>query len=142
MSASRPARLGALQIGSSPEGTAATLERILEHEAAICDEALDVLVLPEALLGGYPKGADFGDRVGYRTDRGREQYPDYWSQAIEVAGPEVQRLCALARHAGTAVVVGMVERDGATLYCTALLIDSAGALVGHHRKLVPTGSRP
>jgi len=34
--------------------------------------------MPEALLGGYPKGADFGTRVGYRSDEGREEFLSYW----------------------------------------------------------------
>lgn len=90
------ARLGALQIGSSPHGTAATLERVLAHAPAIRAAALDLLVLPEALLGGYPKGADFGARVGYRTPPGREQYLAYWTQAIELDGQEVPS-CASSR---------------------------------------------
>jgi nitrilase len=37
-------------------------------------------------------------------------------------------------------VVGVIERAGHTLYCTALLFAPDGALLGHHRKLVPTGT--
>jgi nitrilase len=35
--------------------------------------------------------------------------------------------------------VGVVERDGGTLYCSALLVGPDRTLLGHHRKLVPTG---
>ncbi len=136
----RMARLGALQLGSSPEGTAATLARLLAWRDRIADARLDVLVLPEALLGGYPKGADFGARIGYRTPDGREAYLRYWQQAIALDGPEVAALCELAAGCATALVVGAIERDGGTLYCVTLLIDAAGRFVGHHRKLVPTAS--
>lgn len=34
----------------------------------------------------------------------------------------------------------MVERDGGTLYCTALFFSPDGDLMGKHRKLVPTAS--
>jgi nitrilase len=34
--------------------------------------------------------------------------------------------------------VGVIERDGATLYCTVLYFDGAKGLVGKHRKLMPT----
>jgi len=37
-------------------------------------------------------------------------------------------------------VVGVVERDGGTLYCTVLFIHPTLGLVGKHRKLMPTGS--
>ena len=38
------------------------------------------------------------------------------------------------------LVVGVIERDGATLYCTALFFGPDGALLGKHRKLMPTAS--
>lgn len=136
----RPARLGAFKIGSSPEGTLATLARILAHGPAIREARLDLLVFPEALLGGYPKGAGFGARVGYRTPEGREAYLRYWREAIDLDGPEVAALCELAREAHTAMVVGAIERDGGTIYCVALFIDADGRFVGRHRKLMPTAS--
>lgn len=138
MVASVQARLGALQIGASPNGTAATLDRLMAYRAELEDSRLGLLVLPEALLGGYPKGADFGARLGYRTSDGRDAYLDYWSQAVELDGPEVATLCTLAREVKTAIVGGIVERDGGTLYCTAVYITAAGDLSGRHRKLMPT----
>lgn len=41
----------------------------------------------------------------------------------------------------TFAVIGAIERDGATLYCTALYFDGArGQPVGKHRKLMPTAA--
>ena len=80
--------IAALQIGSAPAGTAATLDRLLGFEPAIRDCGAALVVLPEALLGGYPKGADFGTRLGYRLPEGRESFRQYFEQAIEVPGPE------------------------------------------------------
>lgn len=134
------ARLGALQIGSDPAGTAATLATILGYRDAIAGARLDLLVLPEAVLGGYPKGSDFGVRLGYRTPAGREAFERYWQQAITMDGPEVAALCDLARDCGTALVVGAIERAGATLYCVAIFIDASGAFIGRHRKLMPTAA--
>ena len=51
--------IGALQMGSSPAGKAATLERILGFEQQIKQAGLGLIVMPEALLGGYPKGEIF-----------------------------------------------------------------------------------
>ena len=131
-------RLGALQIGASSDGTAATLDRLMAYRQELEDSRFDVLVLPEALLGGYPKGADFGARLGYRTSDGREAYLDYWSQAVELDGAEMSVLCTLAREVNSAIVAGIVEREGGTLYCTAVFITAAGELSGRHRKLMPT----
>jgi len=49
----RQARLGALQIGESPDSRAATIDRLMAYRQELEDSRLDVLVLPEALLGGY-----------------------------------------------------------------------------------------
>ena len=37
-------------------------------------------------------------------------------------------------------MIGVIERDGGTLYCTALFLSPAGELLGKHRKLMPTGA--
>jgi len=134
------ARLGALQLGADPAGTTATLATILGYRGAIAAARLDLLVLPEAVLGGYPKGSDFGVRLGYRTAPGRAAFQRYWQQAITMDGPEVAALCDLARDCGTALVVGAIERAGATLYCVALFIDASGTFIGRHRKLMPTAA--
>lgn len=136
----KPSIIAALQIGSDPAGTATTLDKILAFEDRIKESDCDLLLMPEALLGGYPKGADFGTRVGYRAEEGREQFLAYWEQAIELDGPEVIALCKLAKSCKTSVIIGVIERADATLYCTALFISSDGRLVAKHRKLMPTAS--
>ena len=132
--------ISALQIGSDSEGSSATLERILGFEKQLKESGCQLVVMPEALLGGYPKGFDFGTRVGFRTELGREQFLAYWQQSIELDGTEVKVLCQLAKRAKMAIVIGVIERDGATLYCTVLFISDQGELIGKHRKLMPTGS--
>lgn len=36
------------------------------------------------------------------------------------------------------LVMGVIERDGYTLYCTVLFFDSQGCFLGKHRKVMPT----
>ena len=48
--------IAALQIGSHPDGKAATLEMILGFEQEIARSGARLVVMPEAILGGYPKG--------------------------------------------------------------------------------------
>lgn len=132
--------IAALQLGSETGGTAATLEKILSFEKTIKESACELLVMPEALLGGYPKGADFGARVGYRTSAGREDFLQYWQQAIDLDGAEVSALAGLAKTCNTAMVVGVIERGGSTLYCTALFLSGRGEVIAKHRKLIPTAS--
>lgn len=132
--------VAALQIGASPEGKDATLERILAFEAEISASGAALVVMPEALLGGYPKGEIFGTRLGYRLPEGREVYARYYQNAIDVPGPETDALAALSQRTGASLVIGVIERAGSTLYCTALYFDPATGLAARHRKLMPTGT--
>lgn len=132
--------VAALQIGADPRGKAATLEAILSFEPAIAEAAPAVLVMPEALLGGYPKGEIFGTRLGYRMPEGRETFAAYHANAVDLNGPEVAALAGLSRRTGATLVLGVIEQAGATLYCTALFIDPERGLVAKHRKLMPTGT--
>jgi nitrilase len=131
--------VAALQIGSSPEGKARTLENILAHENEIAASGASLVVMPEALLGGYPKGEIFGTRLGYRLPEGREAYARYYENAIDVPGPETEALAGLSQRTGASLVVGVIERGGNTLYCTALFFEPAAGLAAKHRKLMPTG---
>ncbi|CAM2157089.1 MULTISPECIES: carbon-nitrogen hydrolase family protein [Paraburkholderia] len=133
-------KVAALQIGSSAQGKAATLEHILSFEAAIRDSGAQLVVMPEALLGGYPKGEIFGTRLGYRLPEGREAFAAYYENAIDVPGAETAALAELSARCGASIVIGVIERAGSTLYCTALFFDPQAGLVAKHRKLMPTGT--
>ncbi|KAI4304759.1 hypothetical protein MLD38_040230 [Melastoma candidum] len=119
--------------------TPATLdkaERLLAEAAARYGSQL--VVFPEAFVGGYPRGSTFGVTIGNRTSEGREQFRKYHASAINVPGPEVDRLAAMAGKYGVYLVMGVIERDGYTLYCTVLFFDSQGQYLGKHRKTMPT----
>lgn len=110
----------------------------LVKEAA--NEGAELIVFPEAFIGGYPKGTSYGAVIGSRTERGRQEYLHYYEGAVTLDGEEVARLAEAAQEFKVALVVGVIERLGNTLYCTALLIHPEDGVVGHHRKLMPTGS--
>ena len=132
--------VAALQIGSLPGGKGETLEQILAYEQAIIDAAAELVVMPEALLGGYPKGEGFGTQLGYRLPEGRDAYARYFANAIDVPGAETEALAGLSARTGAYLVLGVIERDASTLYCTALYFDPQRGLVAKHRKLMPTGT--
>jgi nitrilase len=132
--------VAALQIGSSPLGKADTLQHILAFESRIRESGASLVVMPEALLGGYPKGEIFGTRLGYRLPEGRQAFADYHANAIDVPGPETAALADLAARCGASLVIGVIERAGSTLYCSALFFDPKDGLVAKHRKLMPTGT--
>jgi len=114
---------------------------IAKAEALIAEAAAGgarLVVFPEAFVGGYPKGEDFGARVGSRTPEGRKLFRRYFESAIDVPGPGADRLAQAARAHGVWLVIGVIERDAGTLYCTVLFFAPDGSLAGKHRKLMPT----
>ena len=118
--------------------TPATVQRALDLMRDAAAGGAQLLVFPEAFIGGYPKGADFHIYLGGRTPQGRAEFKLYHDAAVSVDGPEI---AALAKQAGAQrmhVVVGIIERDGGTLYCTAVYLGPQGQILGKHRKLMPT----
>ena len=75
-----------------------------------------------------------------RKPEGRAAFARYHAAAIDLDGPEVALLAEATAETGAFAVVGVIERDGATLYCTVLYFDGAKGLVGKHRKLMPTAA--
>jgi nitrilase len=131
-------RAAVVQAGSYVFDTPRTIEKLRTY----CEEARStgatLVVFPEAFLGGYPKGLDFGARVGSRSLEGRDDFRRYWDSAIAVPGPQTATLGEIAATHAINLVVGVIEREGGTLYCTALFFAADGGLKGKHRKLMPT----
>jgi nitrilase len=116
----------------------ATLQRVASLTTEAADRGAQLIVFPEALFPCYPKGADFGTRVGQRSADGRSAFRRYFDHAVERDGPVATRLGQLARGHAMAMVVGVVERVGTTLYCSAFIFAPDGTLAGIHRKVMPT----
>jgi nitrilase len=133
-----PVRVAVVQAGSvlfDTDATVAKAEGLIAQAAA---GGAKLIVFPEAFIGGYPKGSDFGARVGSRTPEGRKLFRRYFEGALAVPGPATERLGEAARARGVWLVIGVIERDGGTLYCTVLFFSPDGTLADKHRKLMPT----
>ncbi len=131
-------RAAVIQAGSAVFDTPRTLAKLADLAADAARQKVQLAVFPEAFVGGYPKGLDFGARVGQRSPEGREQFRRYFDASIEVPGPATEAIGRAAKAGALHLVVGVIERDGGTLYCTALFFGSNGSLLGKHRKLMPT----
>lgn len=116
----------------------ATIQRVRGLTAEAASKGAKLVVFPEAFVSAYPKGLDFGARVGGRTPDGRRMFRRYFESAVDVPGPAVGAIGAIAREHAVYLVIGVIERDGGTLYCTVLFFDPRGELLGKHRKLMPT----
>ena len=127
------------QLSPAPDNTQA-----LTKIAAACAEAAAsgarLVLFPEAMIGGYPRGSAFGAVVGSRTDAGRDAFRKYWEDAIDLPGPECAELGRIAAKHDVYLVVGVIERERGTLYCTVVFLAPDGSYLGKHRKLMPTAS--
>lgn len=119
---------------------AETVQKVKDLTADAARQGARLVVFPEAFVTAYPKGLGFGARIGSRTPEGREEFRRYFESAIDVPGPATDALGAAARMNNLHLVVGVIERAGGTLYCTALFFGPDGSLLGKHRKLMPTAS--
>ena len=131
-------RVAVIQDSPVPFDLAATVAKAeaLTEKAAATGARL--IVFPEAFVSGYPKGLDFGARVGMRSPAGRDVFRRYYDSSLELDSEECRRLGAAARKAKAHVALGVMEKDGGTLYCTVLFFGPDGALLDKHRKLMPT----
>ncbi|KAI1634181.1 carbon-nitrogen hydrolase [Biscogniauxia mediterranea] len=132
----------------------ATLSLLRDVAGRAAARGADLLLLPEAFLGGYPRGSDFGCAVGGRTPAGREAFREYFRAAADL-GDTVgeggagagrrgdgtrETLEEIARQTGVFLVVGCVERAGGSLYCSVVYVCPRLGCVGKRRKVLPTAS--
>ena len=61
--------------------TLAQLEQFARRAAA---KKVDILLLPEAYIGGYPRGTHFGCLIGSRSQEGRDEYLRYFQHAVDL----------------------------------------------------------
>ncbi|KAJ4307248.1 hypothetical protein N0V88_000629 [Collariella sp. IMI 366227] len=77
-----------IRLGTASPGTRATTAETLsqlEHFARrAAAKKIDILLLPEAYIGGYPRGTHFGCVIGNRSKGGREEYLRYFQSAIDL----------------------------------------------------------
>jgi nitrilase len=118
--------------------TPRTLDKLGDLAADAARRGADLVVFPEAFVGSYPKGHDFGVALGLRSPEGRDEFRRLFEAAIGVPGPATERIGSVARKLGVCLVAGVIERAGGTLYCSALMFGPDGRLLGTHRKLMPT----
>jgi nitrilase len=137
-------KVAVVQAGSKLFDTEATVKKTIQLIEEASKEQADLILFPEAFIGGYPRGLHFDTYVGIRKDSGRNDFYRYASGAIEIPGKETDQISEAVKKAGAYVVIGVIEKEqhfrGASLYCTAIIFGPDGNILAKHRKLKPTGS--
>ncbi|KAK7755860.1 Nitrilase [Diatrype stigma] len=77
-----------IRLATASPGTQTTTKETLAQLHHIAKRAAanraDILLLPEAYIGGYPRGSDFGCKVGARTAEGRDDFLRYFKSAVDL----------------------------------------------------------
>jgi nitrilase len=145
--------------------TVETLRALEETTRKAAQQGARLILFPEAYLGGYPRTCSFGAAVGGREPIGREQFLEYFKQAVDLGDtpqgsgdawvnkslplPRGEKLRGdgireelerIARDTDTFVVTGLIERAGGSLYCAVVYVDPKFGVLGKRRKVMPTGS--
>ena len=91
--------------------------------------ALNWSFFPEAFVSAYPRGYSFGALIGSRTDEGRKWFQRYAESSVEIPSPAFSRLQKIASELRIHLVIGIIERQGGTLYCTMITLGPDGSLL-------------
>ncbi len=116
-----------------PDATVAKVRSLIAEAAG---NGAKLVAFPEVFVPGYPYWNWTMTPV-----QGSPWFERLYRASVEVDGPHVAAIRAAAREHGCHVVIGINERGPrgvGVLYNTVLVIDDQGALLGVHRKLVPT----
>ena len=129
------------QIEAVPGDVEASLEKALAACEEAAREGAKLVVFGETWLPGYPVWLDYCSGAALWNSRATKSvFARLRAESVECDGPEVQRLAQAAGDLKVALVMGVSERAGGTLYNSLLSFSSEGTLANHHRKLIPTYS--
>ena len=129
-------KVACAQVEPVPFDRAATIEKLASVAREAASQGARIVLFPETFIPVYPSSRWARELVG--AGKGKPVFARLARESVEIPGPDSERLGAIARELGIHLAVGVNERDGGTLYNSLLVYGPDGALVLHHRKLVPT----
>jgi len=136
---SRTIRVAAVQAAPALLDLEASLDRLEQWARRAAGEGARIAAFGETWLTGYPAWLDESPGAALWGNAGAKAvWERLVTNAVEVGGPATRRLGALAKELSLALVVGVHERAGRTLYNAQLYFAPDGTLAHRHRKLMPT----
>ncbi|KAK4899824.1 hypothetical protein LTR27_003090 [Elasticomyces elasticus] len=129
----------------------ATLDALKATTQAAATQGVDLILFPEAYLGGYPRTCeqylqyfkscvDLGDTPQGAGDAWLDKKLPIAKDAEYRGDGTREFLERVARETGVFVVTGLVEKCGGSLYCAVVYVCPRLGCIGKRRKVMPTGS--
>ncbi|MEL6942634.1 MAG: carbon-nitrogen hydrolase family protein [Bacteroidota bacterium] len=122
----------------------ACMQKVEQHMAAAAEQKAELVVFGETWLSGYPVWLDYCPSVGiWDHEPTKQAFARMYRNGVKVPSIEVEQLGKWAKKYRQVLVIGInevVDRGvgNRTIYNAFLIFDSDGALLNHHRKLMPT----
>jgi nitrilase len=114
----------------------------LIKEAA--QKGAQLIAFGETWLSGYPAWLDHCPEIAtWNNEATKEVFAQMYNNSVDLHGAEMKLLCEAAKESNVIICMGFNEnvKEGignGTIYNSFVIIDERGAIVNHHRKLVPT----
>jgi len=77
----QPIRAAVIQAAPVVFNVRRTLDKVRALTADAARQGAQLVLFPEAFVSAYPKGLDFGARMGMRSPEGREEFRRYYESA-------------------------------------------------------------
>jgi len=113
-----------------------TVDKACDMIAEAARQGIALLAFPESFIPGFPIWSGV-----VAPTQNHEYFKALAASAIRIDGPELARVRSAARRHGVVVSMGFTEGTVASVGClwnSNVVIDSDGAILNHHRKLMPT----
>jgi len=114
----------------------ATIEKTRSIISEAAGNGAQLVALPETYIPAFPVWSALRSPI-----YNHELFCRLVANSIHVDGPEMARLCEMAREKQILVSVGFNEVTSSSVGCiynSNVLIGEDGAILNHHRKIVPT----
>lgn len=129
-------KVAAAHVAPIYHDTEKTLDKACSVIAEAARAGVQVIAFPETYIPGFPSWSN----VGAPTHT-HDYFRKLTQEAIRLDGPEIAQLRTTARRHDIIVSMGFNEKSAFSSTCmwnSNILIGNDGAVLNHHRKLVPT----
>jgi nitrilase len=121
----------------------ATVSKACQLISEAASNGAQLVVFPELFIPTFVNSSIWGRGLAtWGSPKARNAWLRLWQNSVEIGDESTARLCQAAGECGVTLAMGLHERTPGTrtLYNTILFIGADGAILGKHRKLVPTNA--